>query len=84
MTIFGESAGSMSVMYHYLSPQSKGLFKSAIAQSGSATSSFLKVDKNPVYYARSVFCYNFWYVSTNLWKTRAQWPLNVKSTAKYV
>ncbi len=53
MTIFGESAGAMSVMLHYLSPQSSGLFHAAIAQSGVATSSLLKLDKNPIYYARS-------------------------------
>ena len=52
MTIFGESAGAMSVIFQYLSPQSQGLFQGAIAQSGVATSTFLKVDKNPIYYAR--------------------------------
>lgn len=36
ITIFGESAGSASVMYHLLSPLSKGLFNRAIMQSGSA------------------------------------------------
>ncbi|XP_054158966.1 cholinesterase 1-like [Oppia nitens] len=35
VTIFGESAGSMSVSAHLLSPLSKGLFKRAIMQSGS-------------------------------------------------
>ena len=35
VTIFGESAGSMSVSIHILSPLSKGLFKNAILQSGS-------------------------------------------------
>ncbi len=50
VTIFGESAGGMSVLYQYLSPKSKGLFHGAIAQSGVATSSFLQLDKNPVYY----------------------------------
>ncbi|XP_076685745.1 juvenile hormone esterase-like [Andrena cerasifolii] len=35
VTVFGESAGAVSVMYHLLSPQSKGLFQQAIAQSGS-------------------------------------------------
>lgn len=35
VTIFGESAGSVSVQYHILSPQSKGLFQKAISQSGS-------------------------------------------------
>ena len=36
VTIFGESAGSVSVTYHLLSSKSKGLFQGAIAQSGSA------------------------------------------------
>ncbi|XP_076685710.1 cholinesterase-like isoform X2 [Andrena cerasifolii] len=36
VTIFGESAGSVSVTYHLLSAKSKGLFQQAIAQSGSA------------------------------------------------
>jgi bile salt-stimulated lipase len=38
ITIFGESAGSASVMYHLISPMSKGLFDKAIMQSGSAVS----------------------------------------------
>ncbi|XP_026318747.1 cholinesterase 1-like [Hyposmocoma kahamanoa] len=37
ITIFGESAGAASVVFHLISPMSKGLFKRAIAQSGSAT-----------------------------------------------
>ncbi|XP_061714872.1 esterase FE4-like isoform X1 [Cydia pomonella] len=35
VTIFGESAGAGSVTYHLVSPMSKGLFKRAIAQSGT-------------------------------------------------
>lgn len=35
VTIFGESAGSMSVSAQLVSPQSKGLFKNAIMQSGA-------------------------------------------------
>ncbi|XP_067119172.1 acetylcholinesterase-like [Centruroides vittatus] len=35
ITIFGESAGSMSVAHHLISPMSKGLFKRAILQSGT-------------------------------------------------
>ena len=35
ITIFGESAGSMSVGLHLISPQSKGLFKRVIMESGS-------------------------------------------------
>ncbi|KAJ0173899.1 hypothetical protein K1T71_010045 [Dendrolimus kikuchii] len=38
VTIFGESAGSASVLYHMLSPLSTGLFHKAIMQSGSAMS----------------------------------------------
>lgn len=34
VTIFGESAGGASVVYHVLSPMSKGLFKRAIVMSG--------------------------------------------------
>lgn len=35
VTIFGESAGSVSVNYHMISPLSKGLFHRAISQSGT-------------------------------------------------
>ncbi|CAG4953900.1 unnamed protein product [Parnassius apollo] len=38
VTIFGESAGAVSVHLHTLSPASKGLFHRAIAQSGVALS----------------------------------------------
>ncbi|XP_075981734.1 juvenile hormone esterase-like [Anticarsia gemmatalis] len=38
VTIFGESAGAASVVYHLVSPMSNGLFKNAIMQSGSAMS----------------------------------------------
>ncbi|XP_030830218.1 cholinesterase 1 [Strongylocentrotus purpuratus] len=38
VTIFGESAGGMSVSLHVLSPMSKGLFSGAILQSGAVTS----------------------------------------------
>jgi para-nitrobenzyl esterase len=37
VTIFGESAGAVSVHAHMVSPQSAGLFHRAIAQSGSYT-----------------------------------------------
>src|SRR5690606_1570552 len=40
VTIFGESAGSMSVSSLILSPLTRGLFKRAIMQSGSLISKF--------------------------------------------
>ena len=36
ITIFGESAGGASISYQLISPMSKGLFKRAIAQSGTS------------------------------------------------
>ncbi|XP_060531567.1 uncharacterized protein LOC132705150 [Cylas formicarius] len=36
VTIFGQSAGSAAVSYHLLSPQSQGLFRGAILESGTA------------------------------------------------
>ncbi|XP_068753901.1 pyrethroid hydrolase Ces2e-like [Montipora capricornis] len=37
VTIFGESAGAMSVSLHLISPMSKGLFNKAIMQSGASS-----------------------------------------------
>jgi len=54
VTIFGESAGGMSVMNHYLSPMSKGLFSAAIAMSGSPISPFVGTDKHPRHYANKL------------------------------
>jgi len=54
VTIFGESAGGMSVMNHYLSPMSRGLFSAAIAMSGSPLSPFVGMDKHPRYYANKL------------------------------
>jgi len=60
VTIFGESAGSMSVNFHLISPQSKGLFSQAIMQSGTVLSTFMKSSKYSVKYgnkfAESVGC----------------------------
>ncbi|XP_047986516.1 juvenile hormone esterase-like isoform X2 [Leguminivora glycinivorella] len=36
ITLFGESAGASSVIYHMLSPMSQGLFHKAITQSGTS------------------------------------------------
>ncbi|KAH9368379.1 hypothetical protein HPB48_012691 [Haemaphysalis longicornis] len=45
VTIMGESAGSISVGIHLISPKSEGLFRRAVMQSGSAFSNQLKMDK---------------------------------------
>ncbi|CAK1553121.1 unnamed protein product [Leptosia nina] len=50
VTIFGESAGSVSVLYHILSPASKHLFHKAILESGSAIS-YWGVQFEPKYIA---------------------------------
>eukprot|EP00092_Neocalanus_flemingeri_P021127 GFUD01022894.1.p1 GENE.GFUD01022894.1~~GFUD01022894.1.p1 ORF type:complete len:581 (+),score=136.25 GFUD01022894.1:59-1801(+) len=54
VTIFGESAGSMSVNFHLVSPQSKGLFHQAIMQSGTAISPYTSLSNPPAHYARSL------------------------------
>merc|ERR1719206_199903 len=50
VTIFGESAGSMAVNFHVLSPQSKNLFSKAIMQSGTVFSSFLESSQQATNY----------------------------------
>ncbi|XP_070552565.1 acetylcholinesterase-like [Ptychodera flava] len=50
ITLFGESAGGMSVGFHMLSPTNYGLFQRAISQSGVPTT-LMMADK-PVYWAR--------------------------------
>ncbi|KAJ8916243.1 hypothetical protein NQ315_016382, partial [Exocentrus adspersus] len=42
VTVFGQSAGAASVLYHVASPKSKGLFHRAIASSGSSLSNFAR------------------------------------------
>ena len=51
VTVFGESAGGMSVMNLVLSPAAKGLFSAAIVMSGSPLSPFVGLDKHPRHYA---------------------------------
>lgn len=46
VTIFGVSAGGASVIYHMLSPMSKGLFHRAISQSGSPLADWTNIDLN--------------------------------------
>lgn len=46
VTIFGESAGAMSVSMHGLYPKNRGLFQRVIAQSGAATASFLSLGRD--------------------------------------
>ena len=45
MTIFGESAGGMSVSLHLISPKSQGLFHRAIVQSGASSSPYVETGK---------------------------------------
>ena len=45
VTIFGVSAGSMSVHFHLVSPRSRGLFHAAIMQSGTATSPYTRINR---------------------------------------
>ena len=50
VTIMGESAGAMSVMYLMMSEQAKNLFHGAIIQSGPIISSYTHWDKQPHVY----------------------------------
>jgi len=54
VTLFGESAGAMSVMNHVLSPMSKGLFSAGILQSGSSLGPFCCLNKHPAHYAHKL------------------------------
>ena len=45
VTLFGESAGGMSVASHLMSEASKGLFHMAIIQSGPLHNSCLMIDR---------------------------------------
>ncbi|CAB3246733.1 unnamed protein product [Arctia plantaginis] len=61
ITIFGESAGGVSVSYHLLSPMSKGLFRRAIVQSGSAFCAWARAYKpreRALALARQLGCYS--------------------------
>ncbi len=52
VTIFGESAGGMSIMNHVVSPWSDGLFDQAISQSGPVVNApSLQPSEGPSYYA---------------------------------
>ena len=53
VTIFGESAGGMSVSFLLMSQAASGLFHKAIVQSGPPISHFCKSEKHPAYHARS-------------------------------
>lgn len=45
VTIYGESAGSVAVNYHVISPSSKGLFHKAIMQSGTVLCPWSQIKK---------------------------------------
>ncbi|XP_078613730.1 cocaine esterase-like [Branchiostoma floridae x Branchiostoma japonicum] len=52
VTLFGESAGGVSISYHYLSPMSKGLFHRGISQSGIWQT--MPFNTNPLSVAKSL------------------------------
>ena len=54
VTIFGNSAGGISVSYLLVSPAASGLFHKAIVQSGPPNCNFCKSEKHPAYYARTL------------------------------
>lgn len=61
VTIAGQSAGSISVSAHMASPLSKGLFRSAIGQSGSILGSLVpislaKAESNGARFAEAIGC----------------------------
>lgn len=60
VTVFGESAGSMSAYLHYLSPNSRKYFHRVVCQSGVAcTSSFFQTDaSNKARELAKIFGYN--------------------------
>ncbi|XP_061208329.1 bile salt-activated lipase [Neopsephotus bourkii] len=53
ITIFGESAGAVSVSLQMLTPKNKGLFKRAISQSGVGLCSWA-IQKNPLTWAKKL------------------------------
>ncbi|NXK72514.1 CEL lipase, partial [Amazona guildingii] len=53
ITIFGESAGAVSVSLQMLSPKNKGLFRRAISQSGVGLCSWA-IQKNPLTWAKKL------------------------------
>uniref|UniRef100_A0A7M4EJB0 Carboxylic ester hydrolase n=1 Tax=Crocodylus porosus TaxID=8502 RepID=A0A7M4EJB0_CROPO len=53
ITIFGESAGAVSVSLQTLSPYSKGLFKRAISQSGVGLCTWA-IQENPLFWATKI------------------------------
>jgi len=63
VTIFGESAGAFSVCYHLVSPSSRGLFHSAIMESGSCDGdAFFQQTSVSYNFFNLVFklCWMFW------------------------
>lgn len=52
ITIFGASAGGVSVQMHMMSPYSRGLFNRAICMSGLATAPFNEPTKDPLSLAK--------------------------------
>ncbi|KAL4222112.1 Carboxylesterase 5A [Mactra antiquata] len=56
VTIFGESAGSVSVLYQAMYPGNKGLFQRVIAESGSPLAFWALIEPNAEKYFETVGC----------------------------
>lgn len=61
VTLFGESAGAVSVSMHLLSPMSRDLFQRAILQSGSPTTPWAVVERNEAILRFSSICTHPYY-----------------------
>nr|XP_037278510.1 cholinesterase-like isoform X2 [Rhipicephalus microplus] len=72
ITIWGQSAGAISVTFHMLSPVSRGLFKRAYIQSGASGSALSLTKLNTPAVAHRVMGLLGCYKPTISWKQQAQ------------
>ncbi|CAF1003382.1 unnamed protein product [Didymodactylos carnosus] len=65
ITLFGESAGAVSVGFHLLSPKSRSLFNSAILQSGGPTARWSFITQSEAYNRSKKFLHEFYSLVNN-------------------